>query len=104
MPPLPLEDTAVMRLLLHPDWLIDGTGGDAREDAGLVVSDGLIEAVGAVQDLGHLPGVTMMRLQNASLLPGLINNHVHLNLPGDNTPMVPWLDMQSDAALALRAA
>jgi imidazolonepropionase-like amidohydrolase len=27
-----------------------------------------------------------------------------LVLPGDNTPFVPWIDTQSDAALALRAA
>jgi imidazolonepropionase-like amidohydrolase len=43
-----------------------------------------------------LPGMT--------LIPGLINRHVHLVLPGDNTPFVPWIDLQSDATLALTAA
>jgi imidazolonepropionase-like amidohydrolase len=93
-----------MRLLLQPEWLIDGTGSDAREREAIVVSDGIIEAVGPVRDLENLPGLTVVRLANASLLPGLMNNHVHLNLPGDNTPMVPWLDTQTDASLALRTA
>lgn len=93
-----------MRLLLQPDWLIDGTGSDAREREAIVIDNGVIEAVGPVRDLENLPGITAIRLENASLLPGLMNNHVHLNLPGDNTPMVPWLDTQTDASLALRTA
>jgi imidazolonepropionase-like amidohydrolase len=93
-----------MRLLLHPDWLVDGTGSKVREHEGVIVADDAIEAVGPIRDLANLPGLTTIRLENASLLPGLINNHVHLNLPGDNTPMVPWLDTQTDASLALRSA
>ena len=101
--PMKGEDPA-MRLLLQPDWLVDGTGSDAREHEAIVITDGIIEAVGPVRDLENLSGLTPMRFENASLLPGLINNHVHLNLPGDNTPMVPWLDTQTDASLALRSA
>jgi imidazolonepropionase-like amidohydrolase len=93
-----------MRLLLHPDWLIDGSGSDAREGVAVVVNDGAIEAVGLVSELENLTGLTTIRLERCSLLPGLINFHVHLNLPGDNTPMIPWLDGQSDAALTLRSA
>lgn len=93
-----------MRLLLHPDWLIDGTGSPARAQYGVVIQHGLIEAVGPVQDLLALPDLTVVRYEGATLLPGLFNNHVHLNLPGDNTPYVPWIDLQSDASLALRAA
>jgi imidazolonepropionase-like amidohydrolase len=93
-----------MRLLLQPEWLIDGTGSDAREREAIVIDNGVIEAVGRVRELENLPGLTAVRLENASLLPGLMNNHVHLNLPGDNTPMVPWLDTQTDASLALRTA
>lgn len=93
-----------MRLLLHPDWLIDGTGSEVRAGEAIVIGDGAIEAVGPVRELAHLPGVTAVRLENATLMPGLINNHVHLSLPGDNTPLVPWIDTQSDAALALRAS
>jgi imidazolonepropionase-like amidohydrolase len=93
-----------MRLLLHPDWLIDGSGSDVREGEAVVVNDGAIEAVGPVSDLENLTGLTTIRLECCSLLPGLINFHVHLNLPGDNTSLVPWLDGQSDAALAVRSA
>jgi imidazolonepropionase-like amidohydrolase len=99
-----MEEFPAMRLLLQPEWLIDGTGSDAREGEAIVVDNGVIEAVGPVRELENLPGLTAIRLEHASLLPGLMNNHVHLNLPGDNTPMVPWLDTQTDASLALRSA
>ena len=49
-----------MRLLLQPDWLVDGTGSDAREREAIVVNDGVIEAVGPVRDLENLPGLTTM--------------------------------------------
>jgi imidazolonepropionase-like amidohydrolase len=93
----------MLRLLLHPDWLVDGTGSEARSDTAVLISDGTIEAVGPAAELA-LPGVTPLRFEGATLLPGLINHHVHLNLPGDNSPFVPWLDAQSDASLALHAA
>jgi imidazolonepropionase-like amidohydrolase len=99
-----MEEIPAMPLLLQPEWLVDGTGSDAREREAIVVDNGVIEAVGPVRELENLPGVTAVRLENASLLPGLMNNHVHLNLPGDNTSMVPWLDTQTDASLALRTA
>ncbi|MFN8591949.1 MAG: amidohydrolase family protein [Thermomicrobiales bacterium] len=92
-----------MRFLLYPDWLIDGSGDDAREGVAVLVNGATIEAVGPARELATMPGVTAIRWENGTLLPGLINNHVHLNLPGDNTPMLPWIDNQSDASLALWA-
>lgn len=71
---------------------------------GVVITADRIDTVGPASALANLPNVTTIRLPNATLLPGLINGHVHLNLPGDNTPMTPWIDGQSDAALALRSA
>jgi imidazolonepropionase-like amidohydrolase len=93
-----------MRLLLQPEWLIDGVSKTPGTQAGVIIDSGRIEAVGPAAELAARPGLTTIPLPNTTLLPGLINHHVHLNLPGDNTSMTPWIDGQSDAALALRSA
>jgi imidazolonepropionase-like amidohydrolase len=46
----------------------------------------------------------VIRASGATLLPGLINMHVHLNLANDNAAFIPYMDSHSDVALALRAA
>ncbi len=92
-----------MRTVLKPGWIIDGTGAPASEQQIIIVADGLIEAVLPVNEYHAQPGDEIRDLPDATLLPGLINNHVHLVLPGDNTPFTPWIDLQSDATLALLA-
>src|SRR5687767_11167472 len=92
-----------MRTVLKPGWIIDGTGAPASEQQVVIVADGLIEAVLPVNEYHAQPGDEIRDLPDATLLPGLINNHVHLVLPGDNTPYTPWIDLQSDATLALLA-
>jgi cytosine/adenosine deaminase-related metal-dependent hydrolase len=59
-------------------------GSDARpigQDAILIKRD-VIQAVGSLQDLKkRYPGNRVLRLQNAILIPGLVNTHTHLELP-----------------------
>ncbi len=93
-----------MRTVLRPTWIIDGTGSPAFTDHAVALVDGLIVAVIPVPQLDARDDDLVIDLPGTTLIPGLINNHVHLVLPGDNTPFVPWIDTQSDAALALRAA
>ena len=94
-----------MRTLIYPEWLIDGTGGAARAGHALAfANDGRIEAVAPAGDLTASPDDTVVRAPGASLLPGLINMHVHLSLASDNAPFIPYMDAHSDVALALRAA
>jgi imidazolonepropionase-like amidohydrolase len=92
------------RTILYPDSIIDGTGAEAIDDHAVVVRDGVVEAVLPVGQVGSDDGDNELRLTGCTLIPGLINNHVHLELPGDNTPFTPWIDLQSDAALAIWAA
>jgi imidazolonepropionase-like amidohydrolase len=89
--------------LLVPEWIIDGSGGPPLRDHAVVIADTQIAAVAPAATLSPAPDDTVLRLPNTTLLPGLINNHVHLVLPGDNTPFLPWTDLQSDATLALWA-
>lgn len=92
------------RTVFMPDRVIDGTGGPALEQHVVVVSGTTVEAVVPTAEYSTQVGDTVFELRGATVIPGLINNHVHLVLPGDNTPFVPWIDLQSDAALALWAA
>ena len=92
------------KTVLLPEWLVDGTGAEAATGQAVVVEGERIVAMSPAAALPDDPDATVVRLDGMTLLPGLINNHVHLVLPGDGTPFVPWVDLQSDAALALVAA
>jgi hypothetical protein len=93
-----------MRTIIYPEWLLDGTGGPARVGQALAFAEGRIEAVGPAEDMRVDDGDEVLRCPGETLLPGLINMHVHLSLASDNTPFVPYMDAHSDVALALRAA
>ncbi len=82
--------------------LIDGTGAEAIEGASLVVEDGKItrvarpgEALPAGEHVRHVD------LGNRTLLPGLINCHVHICLPGDGTPFEQWMQLPDELLLLL---
>jgi imidazolonepropionase-like amidohydrolase len=86
-------------MILRGATLIDGTGAPPVRDRAVIVSDRRIAAVvadrpprdGAVLDLGGL-----------TLLPGLINCHVHLCLSGDADPS-RMLSDESYAATVVNA-
>lgn len=92
------------RTILQPRWIIDGTGAPPLTDHAVVISGDLVTEVTSAQQLVRQDHDRVIDFPESTLIPGLINNHVHLVLPGDNTPFVPWIDLQSDAALALMAA
>ena len=93
-----------MRTLIYPEWLIDGTGGAARQACALAFSNDLIEALGPSSEIVAREGDTVLRAPGLSLLPGLINIHAHLSLASDNSPFIPYMDAHYDVALGLRAA
>ncbi len=78
-----------MTTLLKADRLIDGTGSQPLADPILAIDAGRITAVfqGQVPD-GAIPGEPeWLDCSGCSLLPGLIDAHVHLNLPGDGSTL-----------------
>ena len=93
-----------MRRIVCPEWLLDGTGTPPRQGQAVVIAGGRIEAVGPAAEVVPRDGDEVVRAPGATLLPGLINLHVHLSLASDNAPFVPYMDAHSDVALALRAA
>ncbi|MBV9602285.1 MAG: amidohydrolase family protein [Chloroflexi bacterium] len=94
-----------MRTLIYPEWLIDGTGADALGGYALAFGEsGRIEAVAPASQLAEAAADSVVRAPGMTLLPGLINMHVHLSLASDNAPFIPYMDAHSDVALGLRAA
>lgn len=65
------------KLLITGARLVDGTGADVRSDASLLVSSGRIAVVGAVAE-ADAAGATVVDVGGKTVLPGLIDAHVHL--------------------------
>lgn len=91
------------RLLLRGARLIDGTGRPPQDDAAVLVDGPYIVAVGPQADLGLPAAATVYDLQGKTLLPGLIDCHVHVTMEPDPDPL-PRLREESDLLLTLRGA
>jgi imidazolonepropionase-like amidohydrolase len=92
-----------MRTILCPEWFIDGTGNAPLAGQAIVLSGDTIEAVVPQKALSVREGDDKIDMPGVTLLPGLINTHVHLVLPGDGSPF-ELMNLESDITLALRAA
>lgn len=92
-----------MRTVLRPEWLIDGTGAPPQVKQAVVIEGTRIEGVGPADATPVREGDEVVDLPGMTLIPGLINNHVHLVLPGDNTAFA-MVQLETDTSLALRAA
>lgn len=76
-----------MTTVLRADRLIDGSGAPAIDNAVLVLDGGKVIGVfeGRAPD-GLVPDdAEVLNYQGCTIVPGLIDAHVHLNLPGDGT-------------------
>ena len=65
-------------LVLEGGTLIDGTGRNPVANAVVVVEGSRIKAVGTRGQLSYPPGANVIRLEGRTILPGLIDGHVHL--------------------------
>ena len=75
--------------VIHCDRLLDGSGAAPVQDAALVIKDSKVWDVfaGRVPE-GAIPnGATELRFPGCTMLPGLIDAHVHLNLPGNGVTL-----------------
>jgi imidazolonepropionase-like amidohydrolase len=81
--------------------LYDGVSEQVVEDGAVVVEDGLIASVGETRALP--PGVELVDLGDATLLPGLIDAHVHLVWSASAEPH-EVVERESRALTAIRCA
>ncbi len=89
------------RLILSGATLIYGTGAEPVKGRAVVVEAGRISAV--VPEGRHQADTTVLHLDGLTLLPGLVNCHVHLCLGGEADPM-KVLSEEPPAMTAIKAA
>src|SRR5204863_2853643 len=80
---LPQGPHLTTRLILRGATLIDGTGAPPVRDRAVVLEQRRIAAVVPERQAGE---GTVLDLGGLTLLPGLINCHTHLCLPGTADP------------------
>ncbi|WP_440086495.1 amidohydrolase family protein [Streptosporangium sp. LJ11] len=88
--------------VLRAAWLYDGIGPALTPDPVLVLDGGVIVAVGPFD--GVPQGATVVDLGGATLLPGLIDTHVHLAFDASPDPVGNLAGRDAAAALAAMAA
>lgn len=67
-------------LLIRDARLWDGTGAGAKSSVSILIEDGKIARIGALADV---PGATVLDVHGDTVLPGLVDGHVHVSLnPG----------------------
>ncbi|WGX98898.1 amidohydrolase family protein [Nocardioides sp. L-11A] len=91
--------------VVRADRLVDGTGGPVIEDPVVLVEGGRITAVhqGALPEGLDVPHARQLDLAGHTLLPGLTDAHVHLNLPADGSEFETW-SRESDGVFVAAAA
>ena len=95
---------ASLKLILAPR-LIDGRGGPPLERAALLLEGSTVRAVGPQAEVRPPDGAPVETLEypNATVLPGLIDAHTHLNGFGDGR-LGDDLAQNPDSLLLLQAA
>ena len=97
-----------MRIAIRTGKFYDGTAAPPRENVTVVVEDGKIAGVAASDGRAHADRT----YEASSVVPGLINSHVHLEVNGEpdtqtffviRTPTERTLDAARNARLALEA-
>jgi imidazolonepropionase-like amidohydrolase len=65
--------------------LIDGTGADPVPNATLLIEDNTISRIGPASQVSIPAGATVIDAAGMTIMPGLMDCHVHLTIPGGST-------------------
>src|SRR5579862_4054376 len=87
--------------ILEPEWLLDNPPAAPRSGMAVVVRGPTVEEIRPAG--AALPSDRVVRLSGATLMPGLIDAHVHLALCGCLAPRQTMMG-ESDDLLLLRSA
>src|SRR4051794_2265747 len=83
--------------------LIDGTGAEPIDSARIIVEDGRIREVGAASRVSAPKGdAERVDLSNLTVMPGLLDGHVHLVFSALSTAL-PDILTESNRRILLRA-
>jgi len=97
-----LAQSASPVTVIHAGVLIDRPGTAPRRNASVVIRGDRIEAVR--DGFVDMPGATVVDLRDRTVLPGLIDSHVHLDSDAGGEAGLVEAVRSSDAATAFRAA
>ena len=90
-----------MPTLISPDVLVDGTGGEARRNACVVIEEERIAFAGTRQELDSAfpdrSGWDEIDGAGASLIPGMIDGHAHLTIENIDDTSYPGVDAPREA-------
>lgn len=94
------------RTVIKPDRVIVGAGGTVHDHAAVVFEEGRITHVAPAAELAALEGATILEAPGCTLMPGMVDVHVHLAFSGSDDPRAVRLDQMAldDERLALRAS
>ena len=67
-------------IVIKADRLIDGTGAPPVDNAVLVIEGDRITAAGSVTTVTSPPGARIIDLKGHTILPGLMDCHVHISV------------------------
>ncbi len=96
---------SVSPLLISACRVLTGPEDEVIAGGAVIVTGGRITAVGSRDGLlRDAPGTTELSFPDATLLPGLINAHVHLGFDASDKPTLRFQDPGDPAALALMMA
>ena len=87
------------RILLTAKRLVDGSGNPPIEKPYLVIEDNKITEVGQGSIQANFEDGIKLDFSDATIIPGLIDTHTHLNYPGDGTHTDDVMDRDDDALL-----
>jgi len=71
-----------LKTCIRAGWLIDGSGAAAQQDALLVIADGKISAITPYSPEAELGAEQYTDLSFATILPPLVDSHLHLAMSG----------------------
>src|SRR5262245_57258555 len=81
-------------VVLDGGTLIDGTGKNPINNAVVVVEGGRIKAVGSKGQVSVPAGAQVIKTDGRTILPGLIDGHIHLGSNPGN-PLMPQMFLKA---------
>ncbi len=91
-------------LAIRVGTLIDGHGGEPLSDAVVLVDGDKISQVSSAQEVEIPPGAEVLDAGDKTLLPGLVDAHVHIHTPGGPSANYALAEAREfEGTIALRA-
>ena len=94
----------MVRKLFRAETLIDGTGGEPLRDVEIAVEDGVIQEITPTGLSPRSAETTVYERPGATVVPGLIDVHVHLMFGTGQRSYEDVIEHDSDALMLLRGA